>query len=92
MQITIEKSGPTQPGAYQDSVSSYIITLSEPIRYFSAEQLRQYIAGLAMAACDRPGLVAQSKEESGWLHPYIDTIKQESSMRWQVRIVHPYTD
>jgi hypothetical protein len=55
-------------------------------------QLRQYIAGLAMAACDRPGLIAQSKEESGWLHPYIDTIKQESSTRWQVRIVHPYTD
>jgi hypothetical protein len=92
VQITIEKSGPSQLGAYRDSVSGYIITLSEPIRSFSPDQLQQYIVGLAMAACERPGHTAQSKEESGFLQPYVDEVKQVSSTQWRIKIVHPYTD
>ena len=92
MQISIEKSGPSQLGAYRDSVSNYSITLSEPIGSFSSEQLRQYIAGLAMAACERPGQVASSKEESGFLQPYVDEIKQVDATHWSVRVVHPYMD
>ncbi len=92
MQITIEKSGPAQLGPYRDSVSTYRIVLSEPIGYYSPEQLRHYVAGLAAAACGRLGTVALSSKEGNWMDPYVVEVKEVNSMQWQVRIVHPYLD
>lgn len=93
LQIAIRTWGPSQKGAYQDSASGSEITLSEPLpAYLGQEGQRRYIVGLAKAASGELDRVADRKEDSGGLHPYISEVKQLSPTKWAVQLVHPFLD
>ncbi len=93
LEMEIKTWGPVQQGAYQDSRSGSEITFSEPLpSYLGKEGERRYVAGLAKAAFGEPDRVADRREDSLELHPYISEIKQLSPTKWSVQLVHPFLD